>query len=342
MHFRPLILACILGLTGFSQDFHSPLEVLKLLTDSELTYDIGMIEESSIEPESGSEPLLLDHGLYLEQSGRSQKLQQYRYPGPQSDVLAKAEAALQAGQTAVARESYLGLLNFQPKNSQIMTYVGQTFGLEGSWAEAEKAYLKAIDLNFIDYMAHWFLSDVYLRQGKNEEALQQVILAHLLNRNNPRIFAALNDTLRANGSRYDDWVFHPIYRMSKVSEITIRLEFEKANSVWLPYVLVKALWAFEPGYRESMLRNTTELPRLIEEKECLLNVMAGHANKHGDAKSDVPAINKLIEATHSKNLSNFILYECLLREDPSLAFRINPDHLEALAAYLRQFRIAKM
>ncbi len=251
------------------------------------------------------------------------------------------EYYFQSGEMEKARNEYIKALEISPNNSQLMTFIGQTYGIEQNYEKAEEWYKKAIKANYIDYLAHWFLADIYLIKADTKKAVEKITISHILNRNNPRLFEKLTIIYNENGMRYANWKFKPLYKMSKNDDNSISLEYDPEHSEWMMYMLCKAVWAYEPGYKENMLKNAKEIPRLVEEKECLANLVIGYKNKNMDKKSDDEALNKLIEAVDNDMLSEFILYEILLKEDPSIAYKIGKKSIEKIVDYVLKFRTEK-
>ena len=92
-----------------------------------------------------------------------------------------------------------------------MTFVGQTYDHVHADSAAAYWYRKAIAANEFDYMAHWFLGDFYDRCDEHQKAVREVLTAFVLNRNNPRILAAVKQILGNAGLEYRDWEFRPDY-----------------------------------------------------------------------------------------------------------------------------------
>ena len=89
------------------------------------------------------------------------------------------------------RAKYELVLKSYPNFSPPRVYIGQTYGMEGVEDEAIEWYLEAIDMNYIDYKAHWFLAEAYVNQGLYDRAVHEISVAFVLNRNHPEIEEAL-------------------------------------------------------------------------------------------------------------------------------------------------------
>src|SRR5690606_5444260 len=107
--------------------------------------------------------------------------------------LTKAEEYFNERDFSLARNMYQEALASDPDYYELMTYIGQTYWIDGEHDKAIQWYEKTIQLNYIDYMAHWFLADAYKVQGDLDKALDEINIAMILNRNNPRIKKSFND-----------------------------------------------------------------------------------------------------------------------------------------------------
>jgi len=327
----------------YSQEYHSPEQILLLLTNSNVTYSIESVESDDLE-KTESESKLVQHGIYLVKDKDGHILlnnydNDYALDQDILDDLQKAEKYFFKGYFEDAREMYKEILDEMPHNSQIMTYIGQSYGIEKEYDKAARWYQKAINANYLDYMAHWFLADIYYIQEKYRKAFDEILVAHVLNRNNPRIFNKMNEILESNNLEYQDWKFDPGCLVTEESEGKISLKYDKSEPEWMMYMLCKALWAYEPGYKESMLENTREISRIVEEKECLTAMAMGHKNKNGDQPSKIKALKVYMESLEKGFASDYILYEIIMKENPLLPYMIEQKKIKDMVKYLIQFRI---
>lgn len=327
----------------YSQEYHTPEQILLLLTNSNVTYSIELADSDDLE-KSEVEPKLVQHGLYLVKDQEGHLLlnnynNDYALDQDISEDLQKAEKYFFKGYYDDAREMYKEILDEMPHNSQMMTFIGQSYGIEKEYDKAEKWYKKAISANYLDYMAHWFLADIYYIEEKYEKASDEILIAHVLNKNNPRIIDKMNVILKSNNLEYKDWKFEPECSISEESEGKISLKLDKNEPEWMMYMLCKALWAYEPGYKESMLENTRELSRIVEEKECLTAMAMGHQNKNGDEPSKIEALKVYMKSLENGNASEYILYEIIMKENPLLPYMIEQKKINDIVKYLLQFRI---
>ena len=331
---------------SYAQELHTPAQIIQIMSESDLKYIIGDLDITTFNNSAENLPII-DHGLYIEpdQAGILQLKNYNRLYDKHSsmrEILNQAEKSYLNGKMSKARKAYLKFLSAEPKNSQLMTYIGQTYGMEQEYDKAKQWYIKAIKTNFIDYLAHWLLADIYVVKGNKLDAVKEITVAHVLNRNNPRLFDKLEEIYAFAGFKYQEWKFKPIYSISKQNDSTIVLKHDAQRPEWMIYMLCKAMWTFEPGYKEKMLNTTTEIPRIVEEKECLLNLVTAYKTQHGEKKSEIEAINKILEAMEKKQLNEFILYEILLKENPLVVYSGGKKAIQEIVKYVLAFRTTKI
>ncbi|MBC8484742.1 MAG: hypothetical protein H8D45_01715, partial [Bacteroidetes bacterium] len=328
----------------YSQEYHTPEQILLLLSKSNVTYTIESVDSDDLE-KTETESKLVQHGIYLFKDKDGHILlnnydNDYASDQDLLEDLQKAEKYFFKGYYEDARGLYKEILEKMPQNSQMMTFIGQSYGIEKEYDKAEKWYKKAIGTNYLDYMAHWFLADIYYIKEKYKKASDEILIAHVLNRNNPRIIDKMNVILKSNNLKYQDWKFDPGCSISEESEGKISLKYDKNEEPeWMMYMLCKALWAYEPGYKESMLENTRELSRIVEEKECLTAMAMGHKNKNEDEPSKIEALKVFMKSLENGNASEYILYEIIMKENPLLPYMIEQKKINDIVKYLLQFRI---
>ena len=315
------------------QKLNGPAEILKILTDSRIHYRLDLL--NSVLVDTLDYPLN-QNDFYQKIDGSSITLMHYEYDSESQEFFNDAEKLYQKDDFAGAREMYSKVLSKNRNNSKIMTYIGQTYNHEANAKEAIKWYKKAVKANFIDYMAHWFLADAYFMSNKPKDALREIYIAHVLNRNNPRILYSLSRILQSNDLIYDDWSFSPQYELYTRND-TVIVNF---TAEWLAYAMCKAAWQFEPNYRSDKIGSNSQLSSQ-EETECLANLVIAHENANGDVPSKVDAINRLSTVFKDKAHIEFIFYEIWMRPYPHVVFTQPEELIERAAKYFGTFHVKK-
>lgn len=312
-----LYLFILINCSCFAQKLHDPSEILDILEKSKLNYEIHQLEEKIP---------LKNHTFNLNSADFYRKIQtnsiatiKIELTKEAFNIKEEAETFFQQQKYTEARIAYEKVLALHPEYSKITTYIGQTYHFQGNEKKAIKHYKKAIDNNFIDYMAHWFLGKYYLNKNQLDKALDELIIAHILNRNHQLIINDLSLVLKKLGYNYPNWTFNPQIRLSTQDSQNIKIEYQKE---WMGYALAKATWAFEPGYSQSMGVKKGEIS-ILEEREALVGLLINVSDKKF---SKTPMFKALKNALEQKQVDAFIFYEIFLVETPFIAYQI-PDNL---------------
>lgn len=324
-----------------SQNIKDPSEVLKVLEKSELSYIIETLEDK-IEQEKPT--ALIPHGVHMHKDDelRTLTIKNYEYEGDAKKHYADAEASFNEA-PKLARKSYKKILGIMPDNSQVMTYIGQTYEIEKKYDEAIVWLEKAIDANDLDYMAHWFLADDYSRAGskkdikkRKKKVLRHIAEAMMLNRNNPNIQTSAKQLSEKYDFDYADWYFTPQVDVSQDSisgDVTVN-----AAEDWLGYAICNAAYLYEPGYREEMLEGASGYPALSAPfKEALISLYIMIDEK----KTKDPQLNTFKKAVDKKMLDPYIIYEIILPEDPSFVYQLDRNTRDAIVDYIIMARFGE-
>lgn len=315
---------------SFAQKLHEPAEILAILEKSKLSYGLSELKEPVSPP---------DHTFNLNSADFYRKIE------PNSMVTMKVELtdeALKIKEEAevffkqknytAARNAYEKVLKLHPEYSKLITYIGQTYHAQGDEKKAIEHFKKAINNNFIDYVAHWFLGKSYLHNNQLDKALDEIVTAHILNRNHKLITQDLILVLKELGYEYTPWTFTPQIRLTKQDAEKIKVDFQKE---WLGYSLVKAVWAFEPGYSESMGVKEGERS-ILEEREALVSLLVGNIDDKSFSKQ--PMFITLREALDNQQIDAFILYEIFMVDTPFIAYQFPEDLVKQLKEYILESR----
>lgn len=312
---------------------HTPAEMIKIATESKLTYNIGFLE-NPIVAENYENNLLQPEYYRVEQSDKI-IVRKYDLRAKAKAFFEAAETEFQANKLPQALENYLLAYKEDSTFSLALSYAGQVCEHSGNYTDAEKYLKKAVSQNYIDYMAHWFLADVYEHNGALQKAKQEILVAHILNRNNPRIMTALKRILTKVGDKYNsEWVFNPQVEVLQTdSGINV-----KYNDVWLGYAIAKALWQFEPGYKENMgIKKDADINfNQDAEKEALISVLIMAEN---EKKKKLPeSINALQKATKNKMFQEYLFYEIWLTKRPDIALQLPNKFIKEISDYVLKIR----
>ncbi len=317
-----------------AQKMHTTLEIYKKMEESKITYDARVID-SVFECPDRSEKVVAhdyyqvfqDSTIYLRRIPRIK--QSADYFDRAEDYFGKQEldSAMKYYYLAIAADS----LQFTS-----MTYIGQIHEIRRNYDSAFYWYNKVISLNFIDYMAHWFLADLYQRRNEIDKACEEIVIAQILNRNNPRLKASLDQIFFKAKRVNENWCFQPEVVLTKTSDKDVQIGF---TPKWMGYAMAKALWDFEPGYRESMGASDSNFS-LLEYKECLATQLSAMQASKAEFKSEAP-FKYLWESVWKNMLDEFIIYEILLPQYPLAASNFPPEAINKIKDYVLEIRNKK-
>ncbi|WP_010662285.1 tetratricopeptide repeat protein [Marinilabilia salmonicolor] len=326
---KNLLLTFILLLAGFlslsAQEIHSPAEIFEIMEKSPITYELNELEDEILPPDRTDNLNFNSYYRVIEDG----QIFTYRYQVDSiaQEYLKSAEKFFEDRMFSAAKEMYIEALRSDSTSYWVMTYIGQMCGIEGDFDQAIDWYKKAISLNFIDYMAHWFLADAYKEQGKMDEAVDEITIAMILNRNNPRIKESFNDIYRRKKLELSDWTFTPQMQLDSIGKNKVGVSFD---ADWLGYALVKALWRYEPGYQESMGVEAGSFST-IEEKEAFVSLMTGFDRK---TVKKHPEFRALKASLDKDMIDEFIFYEIVLPEHPFVAYQLSEEFINQIKDYV--------
>ena len=328
-----LAFTLLLTVSFMAQDFHTPAELLSIMEKSALSYEFNELKTPVSAADRYTDLNYNDSYRLYNDEGFSTMGYELSAAGQESMKL--AEKAFGVNNMAGAREQYLAVLKTDSTCYKVMTYIGQTYATEGDYKNAIMWYENTIKKNYIDYMSHWFLADIYFELGENDKALNEITIAQILNRNNPRIKTSFDRIYTKKKLKTPGWMFNPQYVLEQKDEKSVTM---KLDASWTGYALAKAIWKFEPGYKKSMGVNENEVVSMVEEKEALVTQLVAMDKK--DVKKS-PEMSAFSDALDKKMVDEYIIYEIFLPQYPVIAYNLPEDLIKDVAKYVIEVRSAK-
>lgn len=317
-----------------AQKLHKPDEIHKIMEDSKIGYNIQFIDTVFDCPDLSEK--VIAHQYYQVRDDSAYYLK--KIPNnPESRIyFDKAEEYFSKQDFDSAMKYYQMAVQIDSMQFASMTYMAQIYGIQKKTDSAMYWYNKVISRNFIDYMAHWFLADLYKDLGDFDKACEEIAIAQVLNRNNPRLKASFDNIMYKSKRANENWCFQPEIDVRKLSDTSVYIGFTKK---WMGYALAKAVWDYEPGYRESMGAGESVFS-LTEAKECIVfQVTAMEANGF-DLKKETP-FKYLLAAMEKNMLDEYLLYEILLPQYPIAASNLPPETIRRISNYVLTVRNRK-
>ncbi len=314
----------------FSQTLHSPGEILKIMEKSPVMFNVEMLSAPVPCPDRSDN--LNYHDVYRVKTDSSMKTYAYSLKPEAQPYFEKAEEYFGKHNMDSACYFYEKVLEADPQYYKVMTYLGQVYDTMNDNEKAIEWYNKAIANNYIDYMAHWFLADIYRMKGDIDKAVDEITIASILNRNNPRIKASQVEIFKLAKIKGNDWCFTPQCIISKEND-AVKIAFDE---YWIGYAMAKAVWKYEPGYRQSM-GVAENVYSSLEDKECLVNLMASLTNAKKNI-SKYPELKTLKKAIENDYINEYIFYEIVLPEHPNVAYQLSESFIERIKDYILKYR----
>ncbi|MDH5382433.1 MAG: hypothetical protein OEW75_16375, partial [Cyclobacteriaceae bacterium] len=128
------------------------------------------------------------------------------------------------------------------------------------------------------------------------------------------------------------WVFNPQIKIESEEDMKVSVKFD---ADWLGYGLVKALWMYEPGYRESMGIEEGTMSSL-EEREAFASLVVGFNKKKLKKHEEFKALNLAIE---KDMINEFIFFEIFLPKNPFAANQLSEDFVNDIKEYVIEVRV---
>jgi len=325
-----LIVLLLIGSHLFSQQIHSPNEIFQIMSDSKLSYEIKMLDKD-IECTDYSKKLNY-HNSYRVKTDSGLYTFEFKFNDIAKPLFDKAETFFQSNSDS-ALFYYELSLKADSSLYNVMTYIGQMYEHKGDVANTIKWYKTAIGKNYIDYMAHWFLADAYLANDDLKNAVDEIVIAQILNRNNQGIKKSATDIFKKSYLGTADWYFNPQMELKKVSKKQISLAI---NEKWTGFAMAKALWTYEPGYSKSM-GVEPGVYSTLEDRECLISLIVALENSKTEIEND-PQLIILKEAAEKKFLNEYILYEIVLPQTPFVAYQLPEETILKIKDYILKVR----
>ncbi|MFK7773491.1 MAG: tetratricopeptide repeat protein [Saprospiraceae bacterium] len=327
---------CIISFGINAQHLHTPQEVEQYMKKSTIQYQMDSL---SVELEAVFFPLI-EKGSFLEKTknGVQIRKKEFLLHKKSKRFYKKAEKAISKNKLEKAIKYYTKAIEAQPDQLQLINEFANFYWENGDMENVVFWARKGIELNPVDFEAHARLALALQNLGKKTEALEHIILAHLYNRNHPKIIEIMPSIFKENGLNYQDYIFQPEYKIEKLAsnQVSIQANLEP----WKSYAACKALWQNEENYRTEMSYLSKKDITSIEQKECLLNALIGYG-KMGKGKEKFSIFDILEKSLQYRMIDDFIFYEIKLRQDPTLIYFLPKEKKDRIVRYLKTIRVGK-
>ncbi len=338
-----LILSCCIGQV-FAFKPSSGAEVLKVMVDSKTTYVLQVLSDSIF--------VLKDSVKVYYQAPYHDK---YQHISASDSLLLKAKVLFEKAEEnwkeksfANALQYYLQVNKYDPDNLAAMAYIGQCYRLTGDFDESIKWLKKVVKLDFHYYLGHFFLANAYLEKGKLDKAKEEILIAHVLNRNDTHITESLERILAESKETMAKWSGYARVNLISVKADSIIISVPKYG--WSSYGMCKAMWVNEPEFAKEHAEDLKD-PILLKyniELNCYLLEYISYGNFEEDAymkdkkftkRPEMQALGKTITG---KCVEPFIYYEKILVEHPEYGQTMNIDGIKSIIKFIQEYKIEKL
>lgn len=313
----------------------TPLEILTFMEASPTKYELEQLY-GKVPPQKRK---VLPHGTYIKEiEGREHQLE-YKNTETEEEVAWRTAArdlvSVEKPNYEKARRYYHKILKKNPTHAQVYTWIGETYYEEQNYKKAIGWLNKAIELNPIDYLARWLSAEIFLKNEQIDTALYTLTLAHIYNRNHPRLIKRLIEVYEQQEQiYYRNWGFDPLVYLYKDGETVVIT----AEGIWLTYGMYKAVWNYDTDYLYIKEQQEVSDYLFQQEMEAIIGTYMTYTNLKKDDKRNYPVMNAFGLCLDYSMVEEFVLYEILLVDKPSLSHHITPMFMARVIQYISKIR----
>jgi tetratricopeptide (TPR) repeat protein len=323
----------------YGQIFKSPAEILKIIYDSPIVYELQPLE-NELKPKQNNGDVLTPI-YYVSQTDSGAMVLKYQFSDENMNIYNKATEYFLVKNLDTALIYYKRLIELSPNISTYYDHMGAVLDLQNDTAGERACYQKAITINPFDGLAHGCLANLYYKQTKIDEALQEVVIAIILNRNDSWVVELFEKIFQAAHHKNELWAFNPQISIERtgVNKATVRFDER-----WVGYALAKAVWEYEPDYQSNIKKKfnlTNGLLSFYKEKECLLNEINTLKEVGTDFQNDTQL--QVLNTSYTSNmLDAYLLFDVLSPSNPLLVYYQSQVMMDMLKKYIIEVRNPKL
>ena len=322
---------------GINAQVHltTPLEILTFIEASPTKYEFEQLY-GDIPRKNRT---IIPHGTYIEQINGKEHQREYQDLESKEETKWKMTARnlmnVEKPKYKKVRDLYYKILKKSPQNAQIHTFIGETYYEENNYDAALKYFQKAIALNPIDYLARWLSAEIHLQNHQIDSAIYSITLAHIYNRNHPRLLKRLEQIYQqAQRTYYRNWGFDPKTYVYKDGETVV----VTADGIWLTYGMYKAVWNYDSDYQYIKEQQAVTDYMFQQEMEATIGTYMTYTSLKKDDKRNYPAMNAFGYCLDYEMVEEFVMYEILLVDTPTLAHHTTDAFMQRLINYIAKVR----
>ena len=193
--------------------FYTFKEIVEMAGRSKLDYIVSELPDTATIEEKPT--TVMSNQMYQIETDSGITIEKYSISDSAIQTLHQADSVFRAGDFQSALQLYRNAQQIEPTYHYALTLIGDAFYRMGIYDSAQSYFEHAIDENFDDYDAHWFLGDDLWKLGETERAINEYTVAHILNVNNETIRNVLKSRRQQIDRLWKDWDFTPVYEISR-------------------------------------------------------------------------------------------------------------------------------
>ncbi len=272
--------------------------------------------------------------------------------GDVSKVIDPTILTFEKGETFFSNKDFKNaLLNYEKafeldnQNLKYICYAAQCHILLGNPQKAIKLCKKYLKTNYNYYLLHYFLASAYENIGDYDQAKDEIILAHILNRNHDHIIESMNQILAKLKKQQVSWnaYIKSDIIVNKDTVIIYQSPDSTKNFENYFYLICKALWLSDSTFvSERKVTIAGELHfALAMEIDSYHNKLSAFQIYNIEDKEPLE-VKEFIKAVEAGFENQFILYEKILVDNPAFAYDFTEKSLKLLLQYFKQYKICKI
>jgi hypothetical protein len=112
-----------------------------------------------------------------------------------------------------------------------------------------------------------------------------------------------------------------------------------ADGIWLTYGMYKAVWEYDSDYQYIKEQQAVTDYLFHQEMEATLGTFMTHSSLKGDDKRNYPAMEAFGNCLDRSLVEEFVMYEIMLVNSPSIAYHLTDTFMAKLCEYIQSVRL---
>jgi len=210
----------------------------------------------------------------------------------------------------------------------------------GNIKKAIENFKKAAKVNSNDYYCHLMLGRGYVKAGNLKLGLNSYINALALKPRDKKILKALKVLEKKKFIIMPDISLNPLAYISREGKkINIFFSKNSEQGIWYPYAITRAVWMFEPDYKNE----GKNLKWFFKPEKCALeNTLFYYFNQMNMKKLlPMPKIDRIVKIQDAQLLEEYVYYEAGSRIYPDIILTQTTEFKRKFKSFISRFVVVK-